>query len=204
MTDAPSWSLTGTHAMACNCAYGCPCAFDAPPTYGTCEAILAVRVDEGEYRGVDLAGVTYVAVASWPGPLHEGNGRGVVFFDESLAGERRDALEAIALGRAGGGWGIFMSTMTAGVEQRDATITYEPAGQNTRVIVDDVVELVYEPIRNPVTGDEHHASLSLPTGLLTRQQDHYASKVHRVDIDGFRWEYPGRTAAEMPITWTGP
>ena len=28
------WELKGTVVVACNCDYGCPCNFNAPPTNG--------------------------------------------------------------------------------------------------------------------------------------------------------------------------
>ena len=29
----PKWKLQVEQLMACNCNWGCPCSFDAPPTY---------------------------------------------------------------------------------------------------------------------------------------------------------------------------
>ncbi len=32
------WSIKGPHFVNCNCDYGCPCQFNALPTYRTCLA----------------------------------------------------------------------------------------------------------------------------------------------------------------------
>ena len=34
------WELHGRSFGNCNCAFGCPCQFNALPTYGTCEAAV--------------------------------------------------------------------------------------------------------------------------------------------------------------------
>jgi hypothetical protein len=41
------WSIRGPEFVNCNCAYGCPCQFDALPTNGDCRAITSMRIDEG-------------------------------------------------------------------------------------------------------------------------------------------------------------
>src|SRR5437667_4938916 len=50
MTE-PKWKLKVEQLMACNCNWGCPCSFDAPPTYGKCETALAYRIAKGSYGG---------------------------------------------------------------------------------------------------------------------------------------------------------
>ncbi|MGH2544702.1 MAG: DUF1326 domain-containing protein, partial [Ardenticatenaceae bacterium] len=102
MSKPIRWKLRVEHLMACNCNWGCPCAFNAPPTYGTCEAALGYRVVEGKYGDVALDGLQWVAAVAWPGPIHEGQGRGNVYLDARAEGAQRDALEAIATGQAGG------------------------------------------------------------------------------------------------------
>ena len=47
-----AWSPT--RPTTCNCAWGCPCQFNALPTHGRCEAMVAVRIREGHY-GTDEA-----------------------------------------------------------------------------------------------------------------------------------------------------
>jgi len=61
------WKLKIEHLMACNCNYGCPCSFNAPPTHGACEAALAYRVVEGKYGAVPLDGLRWVFEPNSPG-----------------------------------------------------------------------------------------------------------------------------------------
>src|SRR5437762_6982322 len=111
MTE-PKWKLKVEQLMACNCNWGCPCSFDAPPTYGKCETALAYRIAKGSYGGVALDGLKFILVAAWPKAIHLGHGRGVLFLDAQATGPKREALEAIATAKAGGPMNIYMSMMT--------------------------------------------------------------------------------------------
>ena len=62
MSDIPKWNLKIEQLMACNCNWGCPCSFESPPTYGTCESALAYRVVTGKYADVILDGLVWVLV----------------------------------------------------------------------------------------------------------------------------------------------
>ena len=204
MSKPTKWKLKVEFLMACNCNWGCPCSFESPPTYGTCEAALAYRVLEGKYGDLTLDGLTWALVAIWPGPLHEGNGRGIVYLDESAGAQELEALEAIATGRAGGPIGIFMSTVTAGVEVRKASIQFRADGKRSSFRVADQVDVQFGPIRNPVSGDEHVASALLPSGMLTKREDYYSAETFSVQADGLRFAYPGRNAIAFTHTWRGP
>jgi hypothetical protein len=41
------WSIKGWHSANCNCDYGCPCQFNAPPTDGTSTAVATLKTDGG-------------------------------------------------------------------------------------------------------------------------------------------------------------
>ena len=52
-TTKVKWALEADCLQACNCDYGCPCEFEAPPTPGYCEDI---RVEHGTgfiFKGAD-------------------------------------------------------------------------------------------------------------------------------------------------------
>ena len=204
MSKPIKWKLKIEHLMACNCNYGCPCSFEAPPTYGTCEAALGYRVVEGKYGDVTLDGLKWVLAAVWPGPLHERNGRGVVYLDSRAKGAKRDALEAIATGRAGGPIGIFMSTVTAGLEVRTSPLEFKFDGKGSYFRAGEAIQVEFEPIRNPVSGEEHQAAVLLPAGMIAKREDHFSSKTLSVNAAGLNYSYPGRTAIAMQNIWRGP
>jgi len=200
------WKLEIEQMMACNCNWGCPCNFQSPPSYGTCEAALAYHVVRGKYNNVTLDGLKWILVASWPGPLHERNGRGIVFLDNEANEEQIRALEEIATGRAGGPIGIFMSTVTAGLDVRRGAIRFHAAGKKSRFSVSgrEHVKVEFGPIPNPVTKKEHIASALLPTGMLTKRKDFYSAEVFSVNAGSFHFEYPGRNGDLFRHDWHGP
>ena len=51
------WEIQGRELANCNCAYGCPCQFNALPTDGTCEAAVGYEIDTGHYGDVKLDGL---------------------------------------------------------------------------------------------------------------------------------------------------
>ena len=94
------WMLRGTQFANCNCAWGCPCQFNAPTTHGHCEAIEAGHIEEGAFNEVRLDGLSYVMLVQWPGEIADGNGREQLIIDERADPAQREVLEKILLGES--------------------------------------------------------------------------------------------------------
>src|SRR4051794_28094521 len=101
-TAATKWNLEADYLQACNCDYGCPCEFEAPPTMGFCQAMGAYRINRGAYGPVDLSGLGIAFVVDFPAAMHKGNGTTGWIVDERATSEQRKALAAILSGDAGG------------------------------------------------------------------------------------------------------
>lgn len=56
------WTVHGVEVSICNCDYGCPCQFDAPTTYGFCEAVGSPGIDEKNFNDISLDGVNCVVI----------------------------------------------------------------------------------------------------------------------------------------------
>src|SRR5215467_6064173 len=103
------WRLRADEFANCNCAYGCPCQFNALPTHGYCEAAAGWKIQEGHFGDVRLHGLSATFSVHWPGAIHEGNGTMQVVVDERADARQRDALLKILYGekqrrwRQGGG-----------------------------------------------------------------------------------------------------
>jgi hypothetical protein len=163
-----AWRIAGEEVGHCNCDWGCPCQFNAPPTTGRCEALLAWEVREGHFGDTSLDGVRFARVYSWPGRIDEGNGTRLMIVDESAAPEQRDALEALDSGEHGGGyWEIFAAVCPDRRETITAPIDIEVDRERrvASVRVGDIAEGRTEPIKNPVSGEEHRAQIALPEGF---------------------------------------
>ena len=162
------WKLRGENISTCNCDWGCPCQFNAAPTHGNCEAMVGFRVHEGYFGDVDLSGALFAAVAKWPGALHEGNGSILFVADEKLTQDQIGALLAMASGKNGGAFFEIFSTICPNVlEPRVAKIEFEADREKRtgRVRIEGIGESTVEPIRNPITGEEHRARINLPNGF---------------------------------------
>ena len=162
------WEIKATELANCNCSYGCPCQLNALPTYGNCEAVVCNEVTEGRYGDVGLNGVRYGAVFWWPGPVHEGKGKGQPFVDASASEAQRDAILKIMSGQDTGPDGnrLLRLLLYAGrvFDPIFAPIEFEVdvEARKGRFVVPGVAECTGEPIKNPVTGAEHRARINLP------------------------------------------
>jgi len=165
------WTMKGTTFSNCNCVSGCPCQFSQPPTHGRCEAYCFVKIDKGKYGDVSLDGLNWGIVATWPGPIHKGNGTLQAIVDERGDAKQRAALEAIAHGKDTEPgkivWAVY-AAMTSKffptlAKPIDLQIDVDKRVASLRV--PGVVDGTIEPIRNPVTGAESRARINLPNGF---------------------------------------
>ena len=76
------WFFEADYLQACNCDYGCPCEFAAPPTTGFCEGAGVWKIERGKYGDLSLDGLGLAFAAKWPGAIHQGNGTVCLFVDE--------------------------------------------------------------------------------------------------------------------------
>ncbi len=165
------WRIKAREFANCNCSYGCPCQFNALPTYGNCEAVLAFEVDEGHFGEVKLNGLRGAGMYHWPGAVHEGNGTMQLVVDERADEGQREALLKIMQGEET----EPMATMFAVYTAMTATIL-EPLvrpidfevdidERRARLVVPGVIEASGEPIRNPVTCAPARARIDKPEGF---------------------------------------
>jgi hypothetical protein len=165
------WQIKATELSTCNCNWGCPCQFNALPSNGNCRAVVGLRIDKGHFGDVRLDGLKAAAVFAWPGAIHEGHGQGFAIIDERATSEQRDALLKILGGQETDPFATIFSVLAAMTETfyepQFKPIVFEADMERRvgQVSVAGLVDAKVEPIRNPVTGAEHRARLSLPHGF---------------------------------------
>ncbi len=164
------WSIKGPHFVNCNCDYGCPCQFNALPTYRTCLAVVAWQIDEGHFGDVSLDGLRAINTYAWPGAVHEGDGSMQSIIDARADQRQRAALTAILQGE-GAEPGMIMlqiyRSMCRAVHPppfAPIELVIDVIGRRAHLKVPDLLETTIEPIKNPVTGAEHRARIDLPMG----------------------------------------
>jgi hypothetical protein len=196
-----AWSLKGTVLIACNCAYGCPCNYNALPTTGDCEGGWTWIIDKGELDGVGVDGLGVAVFADWPGAIHEGGGVATAYIDERADDDQRAALTRVARGEVGGPWAIFINTYTLD-GPHFTSFDVELSEHMSRYTIGDVAKLEMEPIRNPVTGDPSYPSVRLPQGLVFNEGYYATSTLFTVN-DGVSYDHSGRNTEYAPFAYSG-
>jgi hypothetical protein len=168
------WRMSGDEVGSCNCVWACPCQFDADPSSGNCEAVLAWQVREGHFGDIRLDGARFGMAVHWPGAIHEGDGTRQFVVGEGATDEQREALEALASGKHGGTYfEIFASVCP---HDRDPivapiAIDVDREARQGSFRIEGVGQSRIEPIKNPVTGDEHRVRIDLPDGFEYKQAE---------------------------------
>jgi hypothetical protein len=180
-----AWRMKGKWIKSCNCNWGCPCDFNAPPTHGHCEGMFGMQIDDGHYKDVDLSGLRWFVLVDFPGALHEGNGVAQFILDERATPAQREALLRILHGKdqvEGTLFHILSLIVTRFHDPIYAPIRFEfdEEARTARIEIPGVLEHVSEPIRNPVTGAPHRIRLHMPEGFEHDIGEIASTKINRV------------------------
>lgn len=176
------WRLEGEWLKNCTCAYGCPCDFNARPTRGDCQGFLGMRITQGHFESTRLDGLSFFAVVSFPGPLHEGNGQLQPIIDERATPEQREALFNIMSGRHSAEGTLFhicsliVTTMHEPIFA-PVSLQFDGEARTARLVIPGVLESDVEPIKNPVTGADHRIQVVMPEGF-----EHRVGEIASADI----------------------
>jgi len=168
---ADRWMIRGSEFSNCNCAFGCPCQFNAKSTHGFCEAVGSVAVEEGYFNDISLDGLCFVLLYQWPGEVAEGNGSQQVIIDERANPDQREALRKIAHGEStkpgATHFFVFNSTMSKVHDTLFAPIdmSIDVDARKAHVEIDGLVKSVGTPLINPFSGEEDRKGIHLPNGF---------------------------------------
>ena len=64
-----NWTIHGREFVNCNCSYGCPCQFNGLPTYGHCQAVAGMEIEQGYHGVTKLDGLKFVGVSAGRAPF---------------------------------------------------------------------------------------------------------------------------------------
>ena len=137
--------------------------------------MVAVRIREGHYGSTTLDGVTFAKAYWWPGAVHEGNGIVQLAIDERATPEQRDGdpedsqrqrglrvLRDFRVRRFEGPRSHLRPRSSSKATATSASPASRCRGSG---------EFRAEPIRNPVTGEEHRALINLPNGFEYKEAE---------------------------------
>jgi hypothetical protein len=187
------WFFDADYLQSCNCDYGCPCEFSAPPTTGSCDGLGAWRIERGKYEDLSLDGLALGFAAKWPGAIHEGNGTVLLFVEEKASAAQREALLAIGSGAAGGlPFEILATTFSTLLEPRFVPFNFQMDGLQSSVTVGDGMRIALEPIKNPVTREPEQVAVNHGTGFIFKTAECASAREGSVDEKGMQFSYPDK------------
>lgn len=201
MTTGVQWHMKGSLLAGCNCDWGCPCNFNAPPTYGNCEGPYVWYIDEGRLGDVSLDGFWVCIAQAFPGALHEGQGTCQFIIDARADDRERESLLTLLNGDVGGGFEIFASITDTFLETIYGNFEGEIKGLDSWVAVPGYLELRLSLIKNPVTGDVEEVKLVKPTGITSFESDMGTSLVCRY-TGGIQHDHPDKYAEFAPFEYS--
>jgi hypothetical protein len=187
------WTYRAEMINACNCDWGCPCNFNAKPTYGHCHGVYAAHITDGVCGDTRLSGLKYAVAGSWPGAIHEGRGIGKLWIDESAVPAQREALEGIVRGKFGGmPWMILSATIDTWLDTAYVPFEWKFDGAHSSYKAGSEAHAILEPMRNPVSGQEASARVLLPAGIVTKELDVTSTHSFSVFTNGLKFAEPGK------------
>ncbi len=203
MNTKVKWNIEADYLQACNCDYGCPCEFSAPPTKGFCEGMGAWQINRGNYGDVKLDGLGFGFAARWPKAIHEGNGTACLFFDERADQAQRDALMKISNGEAGGlPFEIIVTTFSKILEPQYVRFKFNFNGRNSSVEVGDAMNVAAAPIRNPVTGEPESVRIEHATGFMFKEAECVSAATMSVKAGELKFSWPNKAGFVTQIKYS--
>jgi hypothetical protein len=198
-----SWKLEGQYFENCSCDVPCPCtvSLDLGADRDRCNAFLAFQVESGEVDGVDVSGLTVVAIADTPKVMSEGNWRLGVLIDDGASDEQAEKLGAVFGGQHGGPMEALgpLVTEVLGVERVALEVSHQngthriKVGDDGEVEVQEIVSFGKEdgvPAR--LTGIFHPAGEDLTIAKATKSH---------VSAFGIDFAFEGGSAFANPFSW---
>ena len=142
-----AYQLEGQLLEVCTCNVLCPCWVGEDPDGGICQGVLAWHIDKGTVDGLNVSGLTLVALCHIPGNILKGNWRVVVYVDEKASPKQQEALLKVWTGKLGGPLKDLSQLIgeVAGVER--APITFQVEGVKGTLKIGRAIEAKLAPFQ---------------------------------------------------------
>jgi len=202
-TSKTKWQFEADFLQACNCDYGCPCEFSAPPTRGYCEGMGAWSITRGHFGEVKLDGLGLGYAARWPKAIHQGNGTCCLFFDERADARQREALLTISSGQAGGmPFEIIVTTFSKVLDPQFVPFQFNWKGRDSSVRVGNAMNIALEPIKNPVTKEPETVHVNHVTGFIFKEAECASAATMNVNAGELKFTWPDKAAFVTRINYS--
>ncbi len=194
MTATPDWWATGTLFENCNCQLLCPGHISLAQRcdHERCLGYWAVLIEEGRWGEAPLDGLNVLVVGDAPRVMLDGGWIQALYIDDRADAPRREALERIFTGRAGGCWAVLSVFVETRRRTQFVPMTVQDDGRRKAIRIEGVLEsevaavkgadkegpAVIRNLRNQIHGPEHVLALGRTEfahqGLRISTQDTHA------------------------------
>lgn len=188
---AAGWWVRGLLFENCSCTLVCPghMHFSQNCTHERCKGYWAVRVDEGRFGEVTLAGTRAVIAFDSPQRMIDGGWTQTIIIDEAASPDQRRALEAILTGRAGGPWEKLAAFVAKSQPTEFRRIEFVDEGPTKGASIVDRLKTVVTAIRGrdrskPVLFQNIFNQIHAPTQVIALGDAEYDDGVIRFTNTG--------------------
>ena len=204
----PQWKVTGQYYETCSCDFICPCIpgqLAVKPTKGTCTFAMAFKIDRGKYDSASLDGLGFIILGLTPKEMGKGDWSVGLVIDERASAAQRDAITAIASGKAGGPMAALSALIGKFLGVEVAPIRFESSGPKWSVLASRFVDMAAEGAKgiNPNATEPMYLE---NTGHPAADRVALARATHsRVHAFGMNWDdASGQNNGQYaPFSWTG-
>jgi hypothetical protein len=144
-----AYRVEGDLLEVCDCGVLCPCWVGEDADNGTCDAIVAYRVEKGEIEGTDVSGLSLAIMVRIPGNILKGNWRAAVIVDERASQAQEHALLNVWTGKLGGPVADFAGLIGEVVAVLRAPITFDVREGEGTLKVTGYADAALAPFRGP-------------------------------------------------------
>ena len=200
------WSIEGRYVEYCSCDFGCPCESMGQPTAGHCTGAVGFIIDKGHCDGVSLDGVKVLATFFFPRAIHHGGGHMQPILPSSLTDDQRDAIFYILSGEDQKVGTMFQIFSVIVETLHDPIMTefefdLDIHARKAHIDVPDSLRARSEPIRNPVTDEEHRILTVLPDGWVFHEAEGVSGTTK--SIADLKFDLNGTHSSMAFVAW-GP
>jgi hypothetical protein len=199
-----NWQIEGKYVEYCSCDRGCPCESMAEPTQGYCTGLVAFKIDQGFCEDVLLDDLTVAATFYFPRAIHHGAGVMQPIIDERSNETQREALFYILSGQDQPVGTMFQIFSVIVETHKDPIFTkidfeWDLDRRRAKVEVPGAVRALSEPIRNPVTDEEHRILTVLPNGWMFHEAEGASGTVK--GLAAIKFDLTGCHSSLANVAW---
>jgi hypothetical protein len=185
--EVPAWWARGLLFENCSCQLVCPghLHFSQACTHERCVGYWAIRVDDGRFGDVSLAGTRALVAFDAPQRMIDGGWTEVVIVDAASTPEQQAAMAAILGGRAGGAWELLARFVARWLDTRVLPIEFTEDGPSKRARIPGLLDAEISHIKGrdrsqPVTFENIFNQIHGSTQVLALGRTQYDDGVIRI------------------------